>query len=389
MSAPTITAPATASGGVPVGGSGAAGYLAKWTAATTLGGSTTTGATASPYVDATGQVGIFTATPAEALTVAAGSNDRVGLSVTSAVSTLLLGSKLATEGARQLEFDRSTGIFAIKYGNTGSPFTTGFAMDGTGNVGIGTASPVTKLDVAYGDYLTTGAMRIGADVGTNTTRTDATGKVGAISIPHFTNASANAFLIGSYANTASTTLTYIGGGLGNMNASTRVSIYAGATSTTSPGTEIVAATTAGLSLGSTATLVFSASVSGQGIKLATGPTNTDPNTLDCYAEGTWTPTLSAAASWGGTQPTVGTARYVRIGSTVYCTVVLVGAPNFSSTYLSTTITAPFSATYNAAVPISSGATAFGCAQLNSGATTIFMPTFGVVGAATLSWTFIG
>jgi hypothetical protein len=135
--------------------------------------------------------------------------------------------------------------------------------------------------------------------------------------------------------------------------------------------------------------VFNASGTNQGIKLPTAPGNTDPNTLDCYAEGTWTPTLSAAATWGGTQPTVGTARYVRIGSTVYCTVVLIGAPNFSSTYLSTTITAPFSASYNAAVPISSGATAFGCAQLNSGATTIFMPTFGVVGAATLSWTFIG
>lgn len=70
MSAPTITAPATASGGVPVGGSGAAGYVAKWTAATTLGGSTTTGATASLYVDATGQVGVGTASPASKLDVA-------------------------------------------------------------------------------------------------------------------------------------------------------------------------------------------------------------------------------------------------------------------------------------------------------------------------------
>jgi hypothetical protein len=50
-------------GGVPTSGSGAAGYLAKWTAATTLGGSTTTGATASPYVDATGNVGIGTTSP--------------------------------------------------------------------------------------------------------------------------------------------------------------------------------------------------------------------------------------------------------------------------------------------------------------------------------------
>jgi len=264
-------------GGVPTSGSGAAGYLAKWTAATTLGGSTTTGATASPYVDA------------------------------------------------------------------------------TGNVGVATASPGTKLDVAYGDYLTTGAMRIGADVGTNTSRTDATGKVGAISMPHFTNASANAFLIGSYANTASTTLMYIGGGLGNMNASTRVSIYAGATSTTSPGTEIVAATTAGLSLGSTATLVFNAAVSGQGIKLATGPTNTDPNTLDSYFEAPaaatagngWTPTLSAAGTWGGVTPVVTYARYVRVGSIIFVHVQLTGAALTVSAFAGATISMPTGIAINA------------------------------------------
>lgn len=72
MSAPRIINPATASGGVPVGGSGAAGYLAKWTAATTLGGSTTTGATASPYVDGSGNVGIGTASPTGALHVVGG-----------------------------------------------------------------------------------------------------------------------------------------------------------------------------------------------------------------------------------------------------------------------------------------------------------------------------
>ena len=70
MSAPRIINPATASGGVPVGGSGAFGYVAKWTAATTLGGSTTTGATASLYVAASGNVGIGTATPQSELDVA-------------------------------------------------------------------------------------------------------------------------------------------------------------------------------------------------------------------------------------------------------------------------------------------------------------------------------
>lgn len=125
-----------------------------------------------------------------------------------------------------------------------------------------------------------------------------------------------------------------------------------------------------------------------GLKLPATPGATGAGTeqiLDCYAEGTWTPTL---AGFGGTTPTVNTARYVRIGSVVHCTVVLTASPNFSSTYGTTTLTAPFSATYNAAVPTNVGAAGISSGQQNAGGTTVYLPTFGTITASTISWTFL-
>lgn len=213
MSAPTIIPPTTAGGGVPVDGSGAAGYLAKWTAATTLGGSTTTGATASPYVDATGQVG------------------------------------------------------------------------------VGTASPASRLEVA-------GTITC-ADLGA-------------------------------------------------------------------------------------------------GLKLPATPGNTDSQTLDCYQENPlataagngWTPTLSAAATWGGAQPIVSYARYVRMGSMVFCEVKLTTASGtMTSTYGTTTISSPVTTNTNAnhaAVPVAApGVSGVGFQY----ATTVYLPTIGASQTFILTWLF--
>lgn len=359
MSAPRIINPATAGGGVPVGGSGAAGYVAKWTAATTLGGSTTTGATASLYVDATGQVGIGTASPANKLTVAGNiSLQNSGYLAFSAAAASSANYALYGDTAATVLNGPSSGFIAFDINNIEYA-----RINSAGNVGIGTASPAALLHV-------NGNQIGGAGASVTPYAQALFGPSSSYTMWWKTNATAGGGIIG----TAGPGMQfYVVSGSPNAPTALQVANF------DSTGNFILGAAT-GVSIQAAGT--------NQGLKLATTPGNTDPNTLDCYKEDTWTPTLSAAASWGGTQPTVSVARYVRIGSTVHCTVVLVGAPNFSSTYLATTITAPFSATYNAAVPISSGATAFGCAQHNAGGTTLFLPTFGVVGAATFSWTFI-
>jgi hypothetical protein len=133
----------------------------------------------------------------------------------------------------------------------------------------------------------------------------------------------------------------------------------------------------------TATKLLDSSVSGWGLKLPATPGNTDPNTIDAYVDGglsaggvSWTPTLSAAATWGGTAPTVTNARYTRIGNMVFCTVTLdnTGGAAFSSTYGSSTITAPagISAAVFTSVPSNRGGVSANGAQ--SG-TTIFVPTY--------------
>lgn len=122
---------------------------------------------------------------------------------------------------------------------------------------------------------------------------------------------------------------------------------------------------------------------GTGLKLPATPGNADTQTLDCYQDGgasagglSWTPTLSAAATWGGTAPTVTNARYTRIGNLVFCTVTLdaTGAVAFSSTYGSSTISSPagLSATASTTVPSNRAGVSANGAQ---GGTTVYVPTY--------------
>lgn len=197
-----------------------------------------------------------------------------------------------------------------------------------GNVGIGTTTPGTKLDVAYGDYQTIGAMRIGADIGTLSTRTNATAKFGAITVPHYTASEENIFLQGIH-SLSSSTICYIGGGLNGFNASTSTRFYAAASNTTQAGTYIAQLTTAGISLDTgTSTLTFDAQTTGQGIRLPSTPGNVQANTLDCYEEGTWTPVDRSGAALSFTAVS---GTYTRIGRTVIaqCTLTYPSTANAS------------------------------------------------------------
>jgi len=205
MSAPTITTPATSGGGVPVGGSGAAGYLAKWTAPTTLGGSTTTGATASLYVDATGNVGIGTASPTGRLHVVGGT------------------AAAATNGAPVTIIAQTAGSGNQNGGNI---VLTPGALSGTGTAGVADLSGPT----------------------------------------------------------------------------------------------------------------------GTGLKLPATPGNADTQVLDCYAEGTWSPTLAGFVT---NTPSTIAASYTRVGRMVTLNVYLyAGGSSFGSTLGTTTVTVPSGMTPN-------------------------------------------
>ena len=100
-------------------------------------------------------------------------------------------SYIATDEASQYWQNGGTHIFNVAASGTADStisWTTAMTIDSSGKVGIGTTSPTALLDVAYGDYQNSGALRIGADIGTNTSRTNSTRKIGIISAPHYTNA---------------------------------------------------------------------------------------------------------------------------------------------------------------------------------------------------------
>ena len=96
-------------------------------------------------------------------------------------------------------------------------------IDSSGNVGIG-CTPSALLDVAYGDYQNSGALRIGADIGTNTSRTNSTRKIGALTVPHYTTSEDDIVVFLQDSNDGTAPLT-IGGGSANFNSPSIINFF--------------------------------------------------------------------------------------------------------------------------------------------------------------------
>jgi hypothetical protein len=126
----------------------------------------------------------------------------------------------------------------------------------------------------------------------------------------------------------------------------------------------------------TSTALDASFVTGYGLKLPATPGNPDTQTLDCYAEGTWTPTVTG---FGGTAPTV-TGRYTRVGRLVTLSVLVsaTGGAQFSSTATTTYISLPSGMTPTTAsqpgATSNSGIAADGpCVAYTNG--NLYLPTF--------------
>jgi hypothetical protein len=106
-------------------------------------------------------------------------------------------------------------------------------FDNGTNVGIGTVSPLGKLDVSYGGI----SLVLGADADA-ITRTDSTSKIARIGAAHYTNIEDPTCI--TYCNNTSTeNILSIGGGTTYLNAATNIKFYTAANNITATGNLIM------------------------------------------------------------------------------------------------------------------------------------------------------
>lgn len=221
------------------------------TTANGVSGSVAT-ATTTPAITLT--LGNITPTTVNGLTIVSGAytltmlNDATVYGINSGDQLNVLGSSGSSDTATILDDNATNSAMNVTWvtSNTGNlPIkvsTTGLRFNpNTKRLGVGVATPLGAVDIAYNYDLGVPSLFIGADATTDDlhTRTNATDKIGTIAFPHYTNAELPMAGIMGFTLTGSNLL-YFGGGTSNLNACTQMRFYTGATTTTPGGTAAMA-----------------------------------------------------------------------------------------------------------------------------------------------------
>ena len=375
-------APQYEQAGADIGGTGTTNTIPRWTGPSTLGDSVITqDTTTGVNIRVNAATSVYATANRTALELNGTTSSLLGFAVGGVASgylTASASSMLLTAGAsRPLQLGASNAI--------------GMTFDTSNNVGIGTASPAQKLSlqVAGAVYQRFNNSTYGGswDIGMGASgefsfnaagiaeraRFDSAGRllVGTSTAPNSANVrSVLASSVSVYAgiqNTGSNVGCAFGVGSANFELYTSTLAYGSESyvarmAVSSAGTAAqsqVAIGTSSFTSGCSLTVAQSIDVSqsAQGLKLPATPGNADTQTLDCYQEGTWAPTLTG---FGGTNPTV-TASYTRVGRLVTIAVQIdaTGGNQYSMTLGTTTITTPAGMTASSicAVPVVDGGVA--------------------------------
>jgi len=193
---------------------------------------------------------------------------------------------------------QTSSISNVSGAGAGASMGTVMLLDSSGNLGIGTSSPGAKLDISYAGGTssnTTLGLKIGADVGNNTSRTVNTRKFASIGGANYSNSSSNIGIV--YCDSDLTTsIISIGGGSSGVYDATEIRFITAATTTSTTGSQRMILNSAGDVTVSTGNLIVG--TAGKGIDFSADPSAAGMTSelLDDYEEGGWTP---AAAFSGG------------------------------------------------------------------------------------------
>jgi len=191
-------------------------------------------------IDSSGRVGIGTSSPASRLTVSDGSSGLTPFSDTDVFidsngsNYLQFGSGISSSPAIYFgdSADGDAGGIIYSHATDAMSFRANAAermrIDSSGNVGIGTTSPSTKLHVVDS---TTGGQLIVASTGT-----DSVDKVGTFATQHYTNAEEPVLGL-AIQSTSTENKVFIGGVFTQFNAATEIRFYTASNNTTLGGSE--------------------------------------------------------------------------------------------------------------------------------------------------------